>query len=300
LKIEEEVELKVTDERDSSWGFAEGEDIVPGRYAVKFLGGGTRYEAYLAHDEELLSLVVVKILRPSRVTDGGALQGLAAEERVLRDLDHPVIARGFGAVLDGERPHLVLEFLEGPRLSTLRRRHGPLPFEQSIPLASQLSSALHYMHRRRFVHLDVKPRNIIMAAPPRLIDMSIARTFEDAAALTVPVGTDAYMAPEQCDPASGILIGPAADIWGLGVTLYEAVSGKLPFPSLEGDRFPQLELEAEPLPTDIPTPVADLIASCLRRHPQQRPTARELSDSLEPLIGALPRRHVLGRLRPRF
>ena len=300
MKIEEELGLNVTEESDSSWGFAEGEDIVPGRYAVKFLGGGTRYEAYLAHDEELLALVVVKILRPSRVSDGGALQGLGAEDKVLRNLDHPVIARSFGAVLDGERPHLVLEFLEGPRLSSLRRRHGPLPFEQTIPLASQLSSALHYMHRRRYVHLDVKPRNIIMAAPPRLIDMSIARTFEDAAALTGPVGTDAYMAPEQCDPTSGIPIGPAADIWGLGVTLYEAVSGKLPFPSLDDGRYPQLELEPEPLPSDIPTPVAGLIASCLRRRSEQRPSARELSDALEPLIGALPRRHVLGRLRPRF
>ena len=300
MKIEKELQVSVTDENDSSWGFAEGEDIVPGRYAVKFLGGGTRYEAYLAHDEELLALVVVKILRPSRVKDDGARRGLAAEERVLRDLDHPVIARGFGAVLDGERPHLVLEFLEGPRLSTLRRRHGPLPFEQTIPLASQLSSALHYMHRRRYVHLDLKPRNIIMAAPPRLIDMSIARTFGEANALSVPVGTDAYMAPEQCDPTSRIPIGPAADIWGLGVTLYEAVSGRLPFPSLDDDRFPQLELEPAPLPSDVPAPVAEMIASCLRRRPEQRPSARELSDALEPLIGALPRRHVLGRLRPRF
>ena len=286
---------------DSSWNFQEGQDIVPGRYAMKFLGGGTRYEAYLAHDEELLSLVVVKILRPSRVTDNHSLEGLAAEDRILRTLDHPVIARGFGSVLEGERPHIVLEFLEGPRLSTLRRRHGPLPFEQTIPLATQLCSALHYMHRKRVVHLDVKPRNIIMAAPPRLIDMSIARTFEEAARLTVPVGTDAYMAPEQCDPASGHTIGPPADIWGLGVTLYEAVCGDLPFPKgSEEDRFPQLELEPEPLPSKTPAPVAELIASCLHRQPEERPTARELADALEPLIGALPRRHVLGRLRPRL
>ena len=295
-----EADIKRPEQSDSSWDFAEGQDIVPGRYAMKFLGGGTRYEAYLAHDEELLSLVVVKILRPSRVTDSSALEGLAAEERVLRALDHPVIARGFGSVLEGDRPHIVLEFLEGPRLSTLRRRHGPLPFEQTIPLASQLCSALHYMHRQKIVHLDVKPRNIIMAAPPRLIDMSIARTFEEATRLTSPVGTDAYMAPEQCDPASGHTIGPAADIWGLGVTLYEAVTGDLPFPSQDEDRFPQLELDPEPLPADVPGPVAELIASCLRRQPEERPTALQLSDSLEPLIGSLPRRHVLGRLRPRL
>ncbi|MDQ3620465.1 MAG: serine/threonine protein kinase [Actinomycetota bacterium] len=298
--MQAEAVTKRPEKSDSSWGFEEGQDIVPGRYAMKFLGGGTRYEAYLAHDEELLSLVVVKILRPSRVTDNNALEGLAAEERVLRALDHPVIARGFGSVLEGDRPHIVLEFLEGPRLSTLRRRHGPLPFEQTIPLASQLCSALHYMHRQKIVHLDVKPRNIIMAAPPRLIDMSIARTFEEAARLTSPVGTDAYMAPEQCDPASGHTIGPPADIWGLGVTLYEAVTGDLPFPSQDEDRFPQLKLEPEPLPAEVPGPVAELIAACLRQQPEERPSAQQLSDSLEPLIGSLPRRHVLGRLRPRL
>ena len=286
----------------SKWGFEEGEDIVPGRYVVSLLGGGRRYEAYLAFDETLLSLVVVKILRPSRVADEGALQGLRDEYRSLQALNHPSIARGFDAVLHGDRPHIVLEFLEGPRLSTLIRKYGRLPLEQSIPLAVQLSSALHYMHTRGLVHLDVKPSNTIMAAPPRLIDMSIARTFEEAHHLTVPVGTDAYMAPEQCALPPDVRVGPAADVWGLGVTLYEAVSGRLPFPSPEGEeRFPQIDLEPEPLVDDrVPPAVADLIHACLQNDPDERPTPRQLADALEPLVAALPRRPVLNRLRPRI
>ena len=285
----------------SGWGFSEGDDIVPGRYVLQRLGGGRRYEAYLAHDERLLSLVVVKILRPNRVSDEGALRGLRDEYAALQRLNHPSIARGFGAVLEGERPHVVLEFLEGPRLSTLTRKYGRLPLEQSLPLAMQLCSALHYIHEQEMVHLDVKPSNIIMAAPPRLIDMSIARSLSDAAALTVPVGTDAYMAPEQCVPSSHDVLGPAADIWGLGATLYEAVSGELPFPKNTEDRHPQIHMEPPPLDHKIvPPAIAALIARCLDPDPAARPTARRLAEALEPMVALLPRMPVLNRLRPRL
>jgi serine/threonine-protein kinase len=282
------------------WGFEEGAEIYPGRYALMLLGGGRRYEAYLAFDEELLATVVVKILRPSRARDERALQGLASELRALQALNHPVIARGFGGVLKGARPHICVEFLEGPRLSTLIRKFGPLPVEQFIPLAVQLCSALHYMHARRMVHLDVKPKNIIMGAPPRLIDLSIARTFRDAAALDVAVGTDAYMAPEQCVPTPGH-VGAPADIWGLGVTLHEAVTGEIPFPrGSHDDRHPQIKLAPQPLDGRAPGAIADLVDRCLRRDPRERPTARDLNDRLEPLVAALPHRVVLNRFRPRW
>jgi serine/threonine-protein kinase len=283
------------------WMFTEGDDIVPGRYAMKLLGGGTRYEAYLAHDEELLSLVVVKILRPDRAHDVRALAGLAAEHAALRSLNHPSLVRSFDAVLGGDRPHLVLEFLDGPRLSTLIRKFGRLPLEQSIPLAVHVCSALHYIHAQGMVHLDVKPGNIIMGAPPRLIDLSIARSVRETAVLDSPVGTDAYMAPEQCEPRADDPIGPPADLWGLGIALYEAVTGRLPFPKMtNGTRHPQLDMEPRPIDDDVPPPVTDLVMRCLRRAPSERPTARELAHDLEPLVGALPRRPVLNRLRPRL
>jgi len=130
-------------ERSDRWRFEEGDEIVPGRHAIKRLGGGHRYDAYLAWDNHLHTLVVTKVVRPHLVDDERSLRMLAGEARMLERLNHPVIVRGFDAVLAGPRPHLVLEHLEGPRLSTLVRRYGPLPPDQLLPLALQLCSALH-------------------------------------------------------------------------------------------------------------------------------------------------------------
>jgi len=283
-----------------SWGFEEGDEIAPGRHALRLLGGGYRYEAYLAWEDEMLAVVVAKILRPDRVDDRSALDGMRFEATTLSVLQHPVLLRCFDAVLDGPRPHLVLEFLEGPRLSTLLRRYGPLALEQAIPLATQLASALHYMERRGIVHLDVKPRNIIMGGPPRLIDLSVARSAAEASALDRPVGTDAYMAPEQCEPGRRGAPGPASDVWGLGVTVHEAIAGSLPFPEpSDGERFAQLDREPEPLPEPMPPALAELLRACLQPDPAARPSAREVAEALEPLVAALPTRPIIGRLRPR-
>jgi serine/threonine protein kinase len=284
-----------------SWDFQEGQPIGPHLYALRLLGGGYKYEAYLAWDERLLSVVVAKVLRPDQVSDPSARRTLEAERDALERLNHPYIPRLFGGVLDGSVPHLILEFLEGPRLSTLLRKYGTLPVEQLLPLAMQLCSALHYMAGRRMVHLDVKPKNIIMGAPPRLIDLSVAHTIESAARARRPIGTDPYMAPEQCEPALRGHMGPPSDVWGVGVTVYEALTGYLPFPEgSEADRWPQLHHDPKPFPKDVPSVLSEPILWCLRPNPEDRPTAAELAAALEPLVDLLPRRIILGRLRPRI
>lgn len=289
---------------ESSWELAEGDEIAPGRYAVELLGGGRKYEAYLAWDDELHALVVAKLLRPALTDDRSALRVLAAEAKLLARLQHPVIVRGFGAALGGERPHLLLEHLEGPRLSTLLRRFG-LALEQMLPLALQLCSALHYMALQRVAHLDVKPRNIIMTGPPRLIDLSVATPLDEVRNISSPIGTDAYMAPEQCVAERFGLIGPPADVWGLGVTLYEVVARRLPFPrgtdgswgnGSEPERFPQVGGAPDPLPPKTPPAVSGPILACLAQRPSDRPTAAELAAELEPLVASLPRPR-LGRFR---
>lgn len=280
----------------ASWGFAEGAEIVSGRYAVRLLGGGHRYEAYLAWDDELRALVVVKVVRPDLVEHPGVLAGLAGEARALDRLAHPTIVRAFDAVLDGERPHLVLELLDGPRLSTLLRT-SVVALEQVLTLGLQLCSAAHYMGTRKVVHLDIKPRNVIMAGPPRLVDLSVALSFDELPTITTPVGTDAYMAPEQCDPERFAEIGPAADVWGIGVTLYHALAKRKAFPPSPDERFPQLSRRPAQLPSDVPPVLADLVGWTLEPQPADRPTAAELAEVLEPLVASLPRPR-LGRMRP--
>jgi len=256
----------------TAWDFSEGEAIAPGIQVVRLIGGGRRYEAYLAWADHLRTLVVVKIVRPGLVGDPGALAGLRDEARALRRLAHPMLLRSFGEVLDGERPYLLLEFIEGPRLSTLIRRWG-LSVEQLLPLALNLCAVLHYLAHERFVHLDVKPTNIIMGGDPRLIDLSVARRFDELAELRRPVGTEGYMAPEQRDPDRFGEIGPASDIWGLGVTLQEA------------------------LPRRAPGRLTAAVNACLEPRPADRPTAAELARLLEPMVDALPAPR-LGRFRP--
>lgn len=282
---------------------AEGEEFAPGRHALRRLGGGHRYEAYLAFDDRLHAIVVAKLVRPHLVADEHTLSGLRAEAAMLDRLDHPVIVRCFDAVTDGPVPHLLLEHLEGPRLSSLVRRQGSLQIEQLVPLALQLCSALHYLAAEGVVHLDVKPANTIMSGPPRLIDLSVAEPVERARALEHPVGTDTYMAPEQCEPGRRGEIGPPTDIWGLGATLYRAATGARAFPA--GDpaaedpaiRWPQLV--AAPDPGPLPGSIADPVLACLSPDPGRRPRAAELGEALEPVLRAQARPRLSG-LRPRW
>ena len=176
-------------------------------------------------------------------SDPAALRELADEAAALARLAHPVLVRGFDVVTGGRFPHLLIEHLEGPTLRELIDRDGALPPEQLLPLGLHVASALHYLAAEGMVHLDVKPDNVVMGAPPRLIDLSVARTLAAARALRAPVGTDGYMAPEQCDPLRGP-VGPPADVFGLGATLYHAVSGARPFARDGEQRFPQLERDA--------------------------------------------------------
>lgn len=281
--------MVTTPESKGAWGFETGDQIVPGRTAQMLLGGGTRYEAYVAWNERLMSPTVLKVLRPNVVEDTGARRSMEREGRLLARLQHPGLTRLFDKDAWGERPFLEIEYVEGPRLSTLIRRHGRLNPEQAFPLGRHMAATLHYLHAEGILHLDVKPSNIIMGPVPRLIDFSVARASARAHLTDGFVGTDAYMSPEQADPTLWSTIGPKSDTWGLGATLYHAVAKRVPHSrgrheTTGIERFPQLVEAPAPLDPMRHSPgLSEVVMRTLSRDPAARPTVAELFDLFDEL-----------------
>ncbi len=281
----------------ASWGFAEGDEIASGRSVLKVLGGGTRYEVQLVWDEARFALMVAKVLRPDSAQDPEALDDLREEAAALEALAHPVIVRGFDAVLGGPHPHLLIEHLEGPPLRRLLKAERVLGLQQLVPLGLHVAAGIAYMSGAGWVHLDLKPDNLVMGVPPRIIDLSIARTTEHASRTRGSLGTDQYMAPEQCgtDEFAGRL-GPRADVFGLAATLWRAATGTQPFPQPRGARdakdpevrYPQLVSPPPVPPRDMPGTLAELLLAGLARAPEDRPDARDFARGFEPLLSSLP------------
>jgi serine/threonine protein kinase len=290
----------------SSHEFTEGDEIAPGRSVLRSLGGGSRYEVLLVWDEPRFAIMVAKVLRPDVASDAAALEDLREEAAALDALSHPVILRRFDAVLDGPFPHLLVEHLEGPTLRRLLKAEGTLQLPQLLPLALHVAAGLHYMATVGWVHLDIKPDNLIMGVPPRIIDLSIARTVERAARTRGALGTDPYMAPEQCGVQEYVgRLGPPADVFGLAATLWRSATGRNPFArdrrageSEDPDvRFPQLHAPLPEPPRGMPPALAELLLEGLARDPAERPTARQLATGLEPLVASLPKSATFGRRR---
>ncbi len=278
-----------TSQPRSVWGYARGDEIVPHRTMQALLGGGERFEAYAVWNHRLMRPSVVKMLRPAIVDNRRARRQLAREGELLSGLQHPGLTRLFAMDADRDRPFIEIEYVQGPRLSTLIRRHGPLNLGQVFRFGRQLAATLHFLHDQGIVHLDVKPSNVIMGPTPRLIDLSVARTIERAARINGYVGTDAYMSPEQADPGGWSVIGPKSDTWGLGATLYYAVAERIPHPkgrreATGSERFPQLIqspalLDAQPHASGL----VEVIMDAMRRSPDDRPTVAQVFDRLDHL-----------------
>lgn len=269
-------------------------DLPPGLVGISELGGGVHHEVWLAYDEDRLAPVVVKIVRPELTGDEDAVSGTLREIELLSQLAHPSIVRLYDYQDEGDRPYLVMEHLDGPTLSALIFRDGPVQLHQLLPLALELAGSIHYLHARELVHLDVKPSNVIMGAPAKLIDLSLALDVETAASLEYPVGTDEYMPPEQCDPVKYGPIGPASDVWSIGASLYRAAVGHRAWKFTDELRWPQLTKPPAPMPSFVPPAVRDLIMDCLAFESAARPTTTELVERVEPLFAALPSARLSG------
>jgi len=177
---------------------------------------------------------------------------------------------------------------------------GPVRVAESCLLGIRTVAALQYMHAEQVLHLDVKPANVTMGDPPRLLDLSLARP---GSSITPDreIGTPSYMAPEQCRREA---LTPATDIFGLGATLYEALTAMQPFSEGHDDaddldlRYPQLREEPIPVPDlrpEIPPLLGELVMSCLARQPRGRPaSAIECAAALEDVLVSLGKDELLA------
>jgi serine/threonine protein kinase len=250
------------------------------RYEVREkVGSGGMGTVYKAYDTHLNRCVALKVLPPVLQEHAEALERFKREARALARLKHPGVAAVYDASVAHGFPYLVLEFVEGATLEQVLRERGPLGIEEVVRLGLDLAEALEHIHRQRIIHRDVKPSNIIIGPEGRavLADFGIALIASLPRISHGLLGTPEYMSPEQAD---GRPFDGRADLYSLGVVLYECLTGSVPF-ERAGESLAELTalmhhiLEA-PLPAlqerreDVPAWLAAIIERCLAKPPENR------------------------------
>ncbi|GAA4488397.1 hypothetical protein GCM10023191_017720 [Actinoallomurus oryzae] len=219
--------------------------------------------------------VAVKLLHARFSGDAKARARFAAELAHARRVAPFCTARVLDADLDGDRPYIVSEFVEGPPLSDVITG-GPQPEGPALErIAIATVTALAAIHEAGVVHRDFKPGNVIMGTDgPRVIDFGIARALDATGTLSsAVVGTPAYMAPEQI---AGGAIGPAADIFAWGCTMAFAANGATLFGQESIPAVMHRILHEEPDLGRLAAPLREIVAACLAKDPDRRPTARQI------------------------
>jgi serine/threonine-protein kinase len=238
------------------------------------IGRGGMASVYQAHHPALDRDVAIKVLWDSLADQAGFLERFRREARAASRLRHPNILTVYDFGEDGGIAYMVTELLPG---GTLADRLGhTLPFTEALRVVRAIGSALDTAHAAGLIHRDVKPSNILFTrdGEPVLADFGIARLVESGEQLTVQgslIGTPHYMAPEM---ASGGEVGPLADLYSLGVVLYEMLAGEPPFPRPTPiavvrahihESPPSLSLRSPPLPAEIDAVVSRALAKDPRR-----------------------------------
>ena len=295
-----EAEAPAHQDTDPRWDLKRGQEIDSSLVVIDTLGLGSRYEAYRAWDRTLFCDVAVKVIRPHRVEDDRAIEGFEREVAIGMRLGHPNLVRILRASAAPPRPYLVMEFVSAPTLGDHLDRTGPVSVPEICLLGIRMASALHHLHSNNVLHLDVKPHNVTMGDPPKLLDLSLAHTFAGPMRLRHSLGTTAYMAPEQCDHG---IASPQTDLFGLGATLYEGVSAMLPFPDGNADsderceRYPQMVTDAQALAEleNVPNALSHVVMACLQRDAARRPrSAIDVAVALHGVLEGLGLRELFA------
>lgn len=265
-------------------------ELLSGRYRLgEVIGRGGMASVYSAKDTNLGRDVALKLFAPQSA-DPDELRRQAAEIELLATLNHPSLVTLFDAGSDSRIPEeprlfLTMELVDGQDLRA-RIRHSPLALDEIAVIGAGVSDALAYVHSLGIIHRDIKPANILLVPVrpgeplrPKLTDFGIARLV-DGTRLTATgtmVGTAAYLSPEQ---ARGANLGPASDIYSLGLVLLECIKGGIEYPGSAVESAVARLNRAPGIPDSVPAEWAQLIRAMTALDPLDRPSAADLAVAL--------------------
>ena len=255
-----------------------GETLLNQRYElVAQQGSGGMSVIYKALDRMLGRMVAIKILRPNLTKDPAFLAKFQQEARSVAMMSHPNIVTVHDVGSDGSTHYIVMEMIEGNDLKKLIKAHDGLPFDKALDYGVQICAGLGFAHRSQLVHADVKPQNILINREGvlKVTDFGIAQAYTDTMPQTrseVVWGSPHYFAPEQ---AKGEKPSPAADVYSIGIVLFEMFSGRLPYVGssqrelalahIQGD-IPRVKDFKPELPADL----SNVIAKVMSKRPNDR------------------------------
>jgi serine/threonine-protein kinase len=281
-------------------------DVIAGKYRItSVIGEGGMGTVFAAHHEMLDVAVAVKVLSAGLVQTSGAVDRFTREARAVARLRSEHVAHVMDVgTLDGGQPYIVMELLQGEDLRQRLEREGQLPVQQAVDYVMQALDAVAHAHAAGIIHRDLKPENLFVTITPdgreivKVLDFGIAKLTQATQpaesgrwrALTAEhaaLGSPHYMAPEQVRDSRQI--DQRADVWALGVILYELVTGRDAFPGTSSGEIFASILKVAPAPIealrpDAPWELDAVVSSCLARDPDERfANVAELARALAPL-----------------
>jgi serine/threonine-protein kinase len=262
--------------------------VLNDRYEIlEKIGEGGMAVAYRGRDRVLGRVVAIKLMRPELASDAAFVARFRREARAAAGITHEHIAGVYDTGSDGPHHYIVMEHVEGESMRDRLRREGPLPLREALRIAAETAEALEAAHQSGVVHRDIKPHNILLGqdGSVKVTDFGIARAASAPSQTDTSsvLGTVNYVSPEQ---ARGEAVGPQGDIYSLGATLFEALTGKPPFNG--GDQLAILHkhvYDRPPRPSEfrpgLPPEVDSLVGHCLEKELAKRfASARELLSYL--------------------
>jgi serine/threonine-protein kinase len=240
------------------------------------IGGGGMATVYKAKCHFLNRFVAVKILRPEFTNDEEFIKRFKIEAQAAASLSHPNIVSIYDVGYEGSTDYIVMEYVDGITLKEFLNRRGTLNWREAVDIGIQICSALEHAHRNHIVHRDIKPHNILLTKDGvvKVTDFGIARAVSSATITMAgsTIGSVHYFSPEQ---ARGGYIDEKSDIYSLGITLYELVTGKLPFDGDTPVAVALKHIQEEPaspisINPDIPIGVNNIIMKAIMKDQNKR------------------------------